>query len=48
MDHALYTPPSRRRGGCAIKKMVPFLCRRRRGGCFKPPTIRTCWGSISG
>src|SRR5215510_15740169 len=27
------SPPSRRRGGCAIKKIVPFLNWRRRGGC---------------
>ena len=42
------SPPSRRRGGCAIKKMARFLTRRRRGSCFKLPIdqIRSVW--ISG
>src|SRR5262245_24691512 len=34
------TPPWPRRGGCAIKKMAPYVSRRRRGGWFKPPIIR--------
>src|SRR5262245_34139990 len=31
------SPPSRRRGGCAIKKMPPFLCWRRRGREARKP-----------
>jgi len=38
---AVYTPPSRRRGGCAIKKIAPFLSWRRRGGCLRPPIKRS-------
>ena len=34
-------PSLRRRGGCAIKRMAPFLIQRRRGSCFKPPIIKT-------
>src|SRR6185503_11792455 len=43
-----HSPPSRRRGGCAIKKMAPFVSWRRRGGCFKPPIIQTRSESITG
>src|SRR5262245_2553149 len=41
------SPPSRKRGGCAIKKMVPFLSWRRRGGCLshRISKNRTAWVS---
>src|SRR5262245_57266846 len=41
------TPPSRRRGGCAIEKTAPFLIQRRRGGCFNDQLCKS-FGMVSG